>query len=268
MVRRRLQLRFLCAAVLCSAVLLPQSSMAQPSSSGTFSRFLMMAQTQASGQVSGTVTYRQRIALPPSAVVEVRLQEVSRLDAPAVTIAEQIIETEGRQVPFAFTLNYDPSEIDPRFTYVVQARITVDDELQWINTTAYRVITQGAPETVEVIVSPARSAAPPTSPPTSTPSSPPSSSASTRYDCEAQARGYEDAENVRLDEAERLLMQRSGKKFAYICEPTTASANDFRYDCQPQVANYPDRRNVTLAEAERLIVQRSDNSFIYQCEAR
>lgn len=249
-------------AVVASVALLPQGALAYPIPEWFFLPSMLMAQIQASGQVSGTVTYRQRIALPPNAVVEVRLQEVSRLDAPAVTIAEQIIETEGRQVPFAFTLNYDPSEIDPRFTYVVQARITVDNELQWINTTAYRVITQGAPESVEVVVSPARSATP-ASPPSSTPPSPsPASPSSTRYDCEAQARGYEDAENISLEEAERRLVQRNGKRFAYTCKPTTASANDFRYDCQPQVANFPDRDNVTLAEAERLIVQRSGNSFI------
>jgi uncharacterized lipoprotein YbaY len=267
MTRRRVSRlkRFLFAASLCSVVLLPHYTVAHPLSSQVF-----MAQSQASGQVSGTITYRQRIALPDNAIVEVRLQEVSRLDAPAVTIAEQIIATEGRQVPFAFTLDYDPSEIDPRYTYVVQARILVDGELQWINTTAYRVITQGAPRTVEVVVSPARSATPtlpspstPTSPPTSPPSS---SSTSTRYDCEAQARGYEDVENVSLQEAQRLLVQRNGKNFAYTCEPTAASANDFRYDCEPQVANFPERNNVTLAEAERLMVQRDGNAFIYRCD--
>lgn len=257
---RRLQ-QCLFVASLFSVFLLPHGTVAQP----IVSRSLLMAQTQASGQVSGTVTYRQRIALPPNAVVEVRLQEVSRLDAPAVTLAEQIIETEGRQVPFAFTLNYNPSEIDPRYTYVVQARITVDGELEWINTEAYRVITQGAPTAVEVVVSQARPSSPPTSPPSSPP---PSSSTSTRYDCEAQARGYEDVENISLTEAQRLLVQRNGENFAYICEPTTASANDFRYDCQPQAASYPERNNVTLAEAERLVVQRNGNSFIYQCDAR
>lgn len=267
MARQRARLKqFLFAASFCSVFLLPDAAMAQLPS-----RSILMAQSQASAQVSGTVTYRQRIALPDDAVVEVRLQEVSRLDAPAVTIAEQIIETNGRQVPFAFALDYDPGDIDPRYTYVVQARILVDGELQWINTSAYRVITQGAPNTVEVVVSPARTATPtlpPSSPPSSSPSSPPSSSTSTRYDCEAQTRGYQDVENVSLTEAQRLLVQRNGKNFAYTCEPTTASANDFRYDCDPQAANFPERNNVTLAEAERLIVQRSGDSFVYQCEAR
>ena len=45
----------------------------------------------ATGQVTGSVTYRERIALPPTAVVQVRLVDVSRADAPAVLIAEQVI---------------------------------------------------------------------------------------------------------------------------------------------------------------------------------
>ena len=42
-------------------------------------------------RVTGSVTYRERIALPPTAVVTVRLVDVSRADAPSVLIAEQVI---------------------------------------------------------------------------------------------------------------------------------------------------------------------------------
>ena len=44
-------------------------------------------------KVTGSVTYRERIALPPSAVVTVKLLDVSRADAPAELIAEQVIAT-------------------------------------------------------------------------------------------------------------------------------------------------------------------------------
>ena len=101
----------------------------------------------------GTVTYRQRIALPPNAVVEVKLVDVSRADAPAITIAEQTIQTNGKQVPIPFTLSFDPNQINPKYRYAVQARITVDGTLRWINTTQYAVLTQGNPKTnVEVVV--------------------------------------------------------------------------------------------------------------------
>ena len=61
----------------------------------------------ATSKVTGSVTYRERIALPPSAVVTVKLVDVSLADAPSVLIAEQVIRTEGRQVPFEFALDYD-----------------------------------------------------------------------------------------------------------------------------------------------------------------
>jgi putative lipoprotein len=50
--------------------------------------------------VSGTVTYRERIELPPEGVVvTVKVEDVSRADAPAVTIGKQIIENPSHQVP-------------------------------------------------------------------------------------------------------------------------------------------------------------------------
>lgn len=115
-----------------------------------------MAQTIPSASVTGTVTYRQRIALPPNAVVEVALVDVSRQDTAATTIAKQTIATQGKQVPFAFTLPYDPSKIQPNYSYTVQARIIVDGTLQWINTSRYAVITQGNPTQIEVMVQPVK----------------------------------------------------------------------------------------------------------------
>lgn len=107
--------------------------------------------------VTGTVAYLPRIALPPQAVVEVKLLDVSQADAPAITIAEQTIATNGRQVPIPFSLSYDPEAIDPRHRYAVQARILVNDRLRWINTTQYPVITQGNSSNVDVLVEPVSS---------------------------------------------------------------------------------------------------------------
>jgi putative lipoprotein len=107
-------------------------------------------------RVTGTVTYRQRIALSPEAVIEVKLLDVSRADAPGMTIAEQTIRPAGRQVPIAFELNYDPSRIDQRSRYTIQVRILENGQLRFINTQAYPVITGSHPKTVNVIVNPVR----------------------------------------------------------------------------------------------------------------
>jgi len=108
-----------------------------------------------SAVLTGTVTYRQKIALPDNAIVEVTLADVSRADAAATIIATQTIETLGAQVPIPFELTYDPAAIDPRFTYAVSARITVDGKLTWINDTRYSVLTRDAPVTgVDIVVIP------------------------------------------------------------------------------------------------------------------
>lgn len=83
--------------------------------------------------LTGTVGYRQRIALPPGAVVTVRLEDISLADAKATLLAEQVIESSS-QVPIPFELNYDPTSVDPRHRYAVRAQIRVEDEL-WFTTT-------------------------------------------------------------------------------------------------------------------------------------
>lgn len=105
--------------------------------------------------MTGTVTYLQRVALPPNAVIEVQLADVSKQDVAATVIASQTIRANGAQVPIPFELVYDPAQIDPRMEYAVSARITVSGELAWISTTRNRVLTRGAPATgIEIIVEP------------------------------------------------------------------------------------------------------------------
>ena len=107
----------------------------------------------AAARLNGVVTYLQRIALSPDAVVEVSLQDISRADAPAVVVASQTIQTGGKQVPIPFALDYDPGAIDPRMSYAVSARITENGQLTWISTQVYPVLTRGAPsDNVEIIV--------------------------------------------------------------------------------------------------------------------
>lgn len=103
-------------------------------------------------RVTGTVTYRERMALPPTAVIEVTLEDVSRADAAAVVIAEQKITAGGKQVPFSFDLAYDPSTIAANGRYAVRARILNSGHLMFTNTEAYPVITGGKPASADIVV--------------------------------------------------------------------------------------------------------------------
>ncbi|MEJ7713194.1 MAG: YbaY family lipoprotein [Pyrinomonadaceae bacterium] len=102
--------------------------------------------------VAGTVFYLERIALPPNAVVKVKLVDVSRQDVVEVVVAEQTINKAGQQVPIPFEVNYDPQSIDPKHTYAIRASIIVGGELWFMNTTAYHVITRDNPRQVKVRV--------------------------------------------------------------------------------------------------------------------
>lgn len=86
--------------------------------------------------VTGSIAYRERIALPPTAAIEVRLDDVSLADAPSRTLARQHFVAGGKQVPFPFALTVNRTAIDPRHSYAVSARITdADGKLMFITDT-------------------------------------------------------------------------------------------------------------------------------------
>ncbi len=106
-----------------------------------------------SGQVTGSVTYRERMALPPDAVIDVQLADVSVADVTSQTVADSLINAEGRQVPVPFTLTYDPTQIVPAHHYSVRATIRSGDGMMMFSSTqAYPVLTHGAPSKVNLVL--------------------------------------------------------------------------------------------------------------------
>jgi uncharacterized lipoprotein YbaY len=110
------------------------------------------ARAQGDATVAGVVLYRERIALPPGAILKLQLQDVSLADAPAMVLAEQTIEPMGKAPPYAFELAYDASAIDERHSYAVRAEIRDGDQLLFTTTERYAVITQGNPSSGLTIV--------------------------------------------------------------------------------------------------------------------
>ncbi|KLU79639.1 YbaY family lipoprotein [Aliivibrio fischeri] len=99
------------------------------------------AATQA---VTGTVGYRERIALPANAVVTVTLEDVSLADAPSKTITEQTFEVGENSSPFAYSLEFNTADIQANHRYAVRATIKVDGKLRFTTDTNYAVITDEA----------------------------------------------------------------------------------------------------------------------------
>jgi putative lipoprotein len=95
--------------------------------------------------LTGSVSYRERMALPPDAVVETSITDMSPLSQAAPVIAEATIPTGGRQVPIPFELRYDSSKIVPDHTYAVKAAIRSGGKLLFETAEGFPVITQDNP---------------------------------------------------------------------------------------------------------------------------
>lgn len=116
----------------------------------SFLTFLATTLVATGGTVTGSATYLQKIALHPGTTLTVSLLDISLADAPAKTLASKEYVVDA--VPVAFSLDYDDTEIDARFTYSIDAEMRHDDELIFRSTTIVPVITNGAPNHVDIVL--------------------------------------------------------------------------------------------------------------------
>ncbi|WP_422417468.1 YbaY family lipoprotein [Pseudomonas sp. GZD-222] len=76
-----------------------------------------------------------RLGLPSGVTVTLTLADISRADAPAITLAEQTLLA-GPEIGFDFNLRYDSRMVDERMTYALMARIVHEDNLLLLNTSS------------------------------------------------------------------------------------------------------------------------------------
>jgi uncharacterized lipoprotein YbaY len=101
--------------------------------------------------VRGEATYRERLAVPPGAQLEVVLQDVSRADAPAQAIGSVTLSDIG-QPPYRFEIPYLPEHIVASHRYSVRARLTHQGQLLFTTDRTYPVITAGNPTEVQLLL--------------------------------------------------------------------------------------------------------------------
>jgi uncharacterized lipoprotein YbaY len=89
--------------------------------------------------VVGTATYRERITLPPNAMFEATLEDVSRADAPSTVLATSRIYPADELPPYRYSLSAARSDVPATARVVVRARITVEGRLWFTTTQAYPV---------------------------------------------------------------------------------------------------------------------------------
>ncbi|WP_449252496.1 YbaY family lipoprotein [Brevundimonas naejangsanensis] len=103
--------------------------------------------------VSVSATYRERIMLPPGHTLTVRIEDVSRADAPSLVIAEARQPLDGRTPPYAVTLSVPNDRIDSRMEYAARAEIRdASGALRFTTDTRHSVLTRGAPNSADIIM--------------------------------------------------------------------------------------------------------------------
>ncbi|OUJ06801.1 YbaY family lipoprotein [Acetobacter malorum] len=111
----------------------------------------------------GSVTYRERMALPPS-VVEVRLLDISLADAKAPVLARTSLRA-TRQVPIPFTLKFNRALLKAGHSYALDATIFVEGR-PWFVTTTQTPVPKGNTSDIMLVLS--RASASTTASPTGT----------------------------------------------------------------------------------------------------
>ena len=86
--------------------------------------FLASPVLAASIQLPGEVTYRERLALPGTAILSIELVDLALPDRPRLRVSAP---TGAGQVPLAFTLTFEESLILPQHEYALNAEIEAGD---------------------------------------------------------------------------------------------------------------------------------------------
>lgn len=106
----------------------------------------------AAGELQGSVTYRERIALPPDAVLDVRLVDPARRGLAAPIVARTAIATQGRQAPLPFTLHLAPPRVERGGSYSLQAHIRSGGRVLFTSEKAVPVVGGTDPGRVELLL--------------------------------------------------------------------------------------------------------------------
>jgi putative lipoprotein len=110
--------------------------------------------TDASGSVlRGSVVYREKDALPDNAQVRVQLVDATPSESAPTIHAETTIPTQGKQVPIAFALPFDPAKLDAP-AYTLRAYILLDGKVAYVTRGRVNVNPKAIPASVSVLVVP------------------------------------------------------------------------------------------------------------------
>lgn len=115
---------------------------------------LALASCKSPPEIHGRVTPRETIALPATAVLEVKVVDVSRPDQAPIVVAKRTYSPLG-PAPWPFTMRPDTmSVLDPDHGYAVQARVLVDGKPVLVNKRRTYVNPAKLADTLVIVVEP------------------------------------------------------------------------------------------------------------------
>ena len=97
-------------------------------------------------QIEGSVLLRERITLPDSAEIEVKLLDISRIDNPIVIASTGPIKPTGGP-PYRYSLDVFPANIVKGKTYGLKATLMLDGKLAF-TTRGYVDVSGGKPRLI------------------------------------------------------------------------------------------------------------------------
>lgn len=111
-----------------------------------------VAGTTVTNVLSGSIAYRERMALPPSAEIAVWITDVTPGGVATAVLAETTLRADGKQVPIPFELRFDSSRVQPDHTYAAKAIIRLGGAALFESPEGTPVITHGNPKQVELLL--------------------------------------------------------------------------------------------------------------------
>lgn len=104
-------------------------------------------------RITGSAFSRTRIYIPPDAVFEAALMDVSNENEPPVALARQRIDPAG-QAPFDLNIPFESSQLKRNGKYVVQAQVSLYSQLLFYTPGAHPVLPDPAFYRTDVILEP------------------------------------------------------------------------------------------------------------------
>ena len=105
--------------------------------------------------VGGTVMYITNVQLPPEAIYQIKLVELTREGAADRVIVEENYARPLSQ-PLEFFLRHEPKAINSHLGYGLEARILVGGRVLFATPRPVPVLTRGNPKNTELVVEPVK----------------------------------------------------------------------------------------------------------------